>query len=400
MSTIKVNAIQHTTANASNMTLFANGNVAMTTANTTLTVGNTTISNSGISVAGAAINPFGTGMRNRIINGDMRIDQRNAGASANNAAATVFSVDRWQTFGTQATKFSLQQNAGSVTPPTGFTYYLGITSLSSYSLGVNDFNYVAQTIEGYNAADFAWGSADAKTVTLSFWVRSSLTGTFGGSVYQSGARNYPFSYTISSANTWTYVTITIPGDTSATGYNKTNGTYFYLIFGLGTGATYSSGAAGSWSNSNNIQASGTVSVVGTAGATWYITGVQVELGSVATPFEFRHYGQELALCQRYYYLSNPSNTYRCGGLWGCCYSSTNAALTGSFPVTMRVAPTVSFGGSANTMYINGVNAASSYGAQNIVTTVNVINLETLSMTSSGVGYPVEYNGQLSLSAEL
>ena len=238
------------------------------------------------------------GFRNRIINGDMRIDQRNAGASVTPTTIN-FITDRWLAGATQASKFSIQQNAGSVTPPVGFTNYLGATSLSAYAVASGDAFYINQKIEGFNAADLAWGTANAKTVTLSFWVRSSLTGTFGGSVYNSAAdRSYPYSYTISSANTWEQKSITIAGDTSGT-WLTNNGTGITVLFSLGYGTSLS-GTANTWAGTFYGAPTGATSVVGTNGATFYITGVQLEVGSVATPFERRPYGTEFMLCQRYY----------------------------------------------------------------------------------------------------
>lgn len=238
--------------------------------------------------------------RNRIINGDMRIDQRNAGASVTPINGQ-FLVDRWGVLLSQTSKLSVQQNAGSVTPPAGFKNYLGVTSLSAYSVAAGDFFSIYQTIEGHNIADLDLGSAGAKTITLSFWVRSSLTGTFSGvasNQYTGAGRYYPFSYTINAANTWEQKTITIAGDTTGT-WGSTNGNGIVLQFSLGVGSTYAV-TAGSWTGTYVFGATGTTSVVGTNGATFYITGVQLEAGSVATPFERRSYGQELSLCQRYY----------------------------------------------------------------------------------------------------
>ena len=246
-------------------------------------------------------------MKNRIINGAMVIDQRNAGASVTPSNAQ-YTLDRWVAGLSQSSKFSVQQNAGSVTPPAGFTKYLGVTSLSAYSVLSSDFFIISQFIEGFNTADLGWGTANAKTVTLSFWVRSSLTGTFGGSLHNSAwDRSYPFTYSISSANTWTQISVTVAGDTTGT-WDTTNGTGIAVVFGLGNGSTYS-GTAGAWASATYGNATGATSVVGTNGATFYITGVQLEVGSSATGFEYRQYGQELALCQRYYeVLLNDSGT--------------------------------------------------------------------------------------------
>jgi hypothetical protein len=182
----------------------------------------------------------------------------------------------------------------------GFINYLGCTSSSAYSVISTDYLGINQRIEGLNMTDFGWGAAGAATVTLSFWVRSSLTGTFGGSIMNSGFnRSYPFSYTISAANTWEQKSVTIAGDTSGT-WLTTNGVGARVFFSLGCGSTRL-GTAGSWTGSSDIfSAIGETSVVGTNGATFYITGVQLEKGSTATSFDYRPYGTELALCQRYF----------------------------------------------------------------------------------------------------
>jgi len=238
------------------------------------------------------------GFKNRIINGAMVIDQRNAGASIT-PTGDAYTVDRWRFQTTQSSKLSFQQNAGSVTPPAGYTNYLGCTSLSAYSITSSDIFVIGQSIEGFNVADLGWGAAGAQTITISFWVRSSLTGTFGGSIFNgAGNRSYPFTYTISSANTWEQKSITVAGDTSGT-WLTTNGKGMQINWGLGNGSTVS-GTAGSWSGNTYWSATGATSVVGTNGATFYVTGVQLEVGSTATSFDYRPYGTELALCQRYY----------------------------------------------------------------------------------------------------
>jgi hypothetical protein len=270
-------------------------------------------------------------LRNRIINGDMRIDQRNAGASVTPTnLATTYTVDRWAFYVNQASKLTAEQ---STTAPTGFTNSLKVTSSSAYSVVSGDIFLLQQAIEGLNVSDLAWGTANAKTVTLSFQVYSSLTGTFGG-VLQNSAQNrsYPFTYTISTANTWTTVSVTIAGDTSGT-WLTTNSVGMYVFFGLGVGTTYS-GTAGAWAGATYFSATGATSVVGTNGATFYITGVQLEQNTSATPFERRLYNQELANCQRYYYSSPLGlNGYVCNaGAW--------AGM--QFPVTMRATPTGTF----------------------------------------------------------
>ena len=274
-----------------------------------------------------------TGFKNRIINGAMVIDQRNAGASVTPTTG-VFTLDRWLAGAYSASsKFSVQQNASAVTPPAGFKNYLGVTSLSAYSVAAGDFLTLQQSIEGYNSADLDWGTANAKTVTLSFWVRSSLTGTFGGALANSASdRSYPFSYTISVANTWEYKNVTIAGDTSGTWVGATNGIGINLRIGLGVGSTYT-GTAGAWAGSNIFSVTGATNVVGTNGATLYITGVQLEQGSTATSFDYRPYGTELQLCQRYFELVSQ--------FVGKATGATQAEGTITFMVQKRAAPSLS-----------------------------------------------------------
>jgi len=278
-----------------------------------------------------------TTFRNRIINGAMVIDQRNAGAEVNPAANGVYYLDRWQVTSSAASKFKIGQNAGAVTPPTGYINYLGCTSLSAYTVGSGEAFTVRQKIEGLNVADLAWGTASAATVTFSFWVYSSLTGTFGGAIKNSAEnRSYPFSYTISAANTWEQKTVTIAGDTTGT-WLTTNGVGLVANFSLGAGATVS-GTAGAWAGTNYSSATGATSVVGTNGATFYITGVQLEAGSTASPFEYRLYGTELALCQRYYYRNSPGASNSPLGAGTVASGTAGTGIT-QFPVAMRSAPT-------------------------------------------------------------
>ena len=306
------------------------------------------------------------GFKNRLINSAMVIDQRNAGASINNTnTGTQFSVDRWAVYGDQNSKFSIQQNAGAVTPPAGFTYYLGMTSSSAYTVGAAEQFKVYQNIEGYNMADLGWGAAGASTVTLSFWARSSLTGTFGGSlINNSNNRSYPFSYTISTANTWEYETVTIAGDTTGT-WGTTNGTGVAVQFSMGTGSS-KSGTAGAWAASNLVSVTGAVSVVGTSGATLYLAGVQLEKGSTATSFDYRPYGTELQLCQRYCYFNGQiSGTANYPVAFGSCGVTTEADMIFNLPVTMRTAPSIStYTGSTFRIYDFNVGTFSATSATN------------------------------------
>ena len=330
-----------------------------------------------LSVGGVTSSPYT--MKNRIINGDMRIDQRNAGASVTNGTGDTFPVDRFLITGQNASKFTAQQNAGSVTPPAGYVNYLGCTSSAATSLGASDYYLVRQSVEGLNVADLDWGTANAKTITISFWVRSSLTGTFGGSLFNSAVnRSYPFSYTISAANTWEQKSITIAGDTTGT-WLKTNGVGIYINWSLGTGTTLS-GTSGSWSSTAYVSSTGATSVVGVSGATFYLTGVQLEVGSSATQFEWRPYTTELQLCQRYYqkFTGTSGNAY-CGFAFGSVHSTSIINVLFKYTTTMRAAPTVSISAlgtqvGAGTVYaINSINtlyigADTTYGSLNTATT--------------------------------
>jgi len=290
----------------------------------------------------AAITSGLTGFRNRIINGDMRIDQRNAGASV--TISSVFHTDRWQAYEDSDGVMTAQQNSSA---PTGFTNSLKITTTTAdASLSALQFACVLQSLEGYNVSDFAFGTVSAQSITISFWVRSSLTGTFGGVVKNTGTgtRSYPFTYSISTADTWERKTVTISGDTTGT-WSTDNSCGMQILFGLGVGSTYS-GTAGAWSGSNLISATGAVSVLGTLNATWYITGVQLEAGSTATDFERRPIGTELALCHRYFETSyqngtavGTSDTSTCVGLYAEKENSTQWGYYVSWKTIKRSNPT-------------------------------------------------------------
>jgi hypothetical protein len=272
---------------------------------------------------------------NRIINGAMVIDQRNAGASVSVDGTTVYTLDRWMAIEQTGGVFSVQQVSDA---PSGFNYSLKATvTTADSSITTTELALVRQRIEGFNFADLMWGTANARTITLSFWVKSSLTGTFGGALINSDAdRSYPYSYTISSANTWEQKSITIAGDTTGTWFT-TNGVAVQVDWSLAVGSTYA-GTAGAWAGAVYLGVTGQTQVMSTLNATFQITGVQLEVGSTATSFDYRPYGTELALCQRYYYkllpaAANPvlSNGY--------CATTTTARLLTQFLVSMRTRPT-------------------------------------------------------------
>ena len=278
------------------------------------------------------------GFRNRIINGDMRIDQRNAGASVTiNVASDMYTLDRFSAIG-QVTD-GVFTVARSTVAPSGFTNSLLATvTTADASIGSSQFYDINQFIEGFNVADLGWGAAGAQSVTLSFWVRSSITGTFGGALRNASFnRSYPFSYTISAANTWEQKTITIAGDTTGT-WGTGNGIGIGVTWSLGDGSSRLS-TAGTWAAGNFAGATGQTNLIATNGATFYTTGVQLEAGSVASPFERRDYGRELMMCQRYYQgLTASGRYYTSDGAWGLQYP---------FKVTMRANPTYTDTGGGN-----------------------------------------------------
>ena len=294
------------------------------------------------------------GVRNLIINGDMRIDQRNAGSANTINVDGEYTLDRWKASSRQAptyNRFTVQQVTDA---PDNAVNSLKVTSLVSYTLASDDYHIISQYIEGTNIAHLGFGTANAKTVTVSFYVKSSLTGTFGGSLRNSsGTRSYPFSYTIDSANTWEKKTITIEGDTTGTWVTST-ATGMILWLGLGVGSQYS-GTAGAWSANNYFSTTGTTSVVGTSGATWQVSLVQLEIGTEATPFEHRPYDMELARCQRYYhYIGDGTTTL----LYGFVISTSNnfRLYQSDFPVAMRANPTIT--------YINDTGSFSTFRQDN------------------------------------
>jgi hypothetical protein len=276
--------------------------------------------------------------KNRIINGAMVIDQRNAGASVSNAAAAnTYFVDRWNMFGAAASSMTGQR---STTAPAGFINSALVTSSAATTPGAGDAYGVRQYIEGLNMADLNWGTANAQTVTVSFWVRSSITGTYSFALFNSdNTRSYVATYSISSANTWEQKTITIAGDTTGT-WLTTNGIGTSCWWDLGSGSNFNA-TAGAWNSSLLVRTSGSANWIGTSGATFYITGVQLEKGTQATSFDYRAYGTELALCQRYCFSklgSQGSGGAAMLGAAGNARNTTKAYVQFTFPTTMRQTP--------------------------------------------------------------
>jgi len=293
---------------------------------------------------GVSMRYGGTNFVNRIINGDMRIDQRNAGASVAFASGVnTYALDRWYVDNATDGAFTIEQVEDA---PAGFyqSLKLAVTTADA-SIGSTQDAVIQQRIEGLNVTDLGFGTASAATVTLSFWVKSSLTGAFGGSLMNSAySRAYPFSFTISAANTWEQKTVTIAGDTSGT-WLYTNGIGMRVSFSMAAGSSYS-GTANAWASTLLFQPTGSTNVIGTNGATFYITGVQLEAGSVATPFERRPYGTELQLCSRYYQKSyndstTPGTATTVGAKWSGAFGANDLYYQSvAFNQSMRASATV------------------------------------------------------------
>jgi len=318
--------------------------------------------------------------KNRIINGDMAINQRNTTVTP--AGGEAYSVDRWAGNSTGSTRFSMQQ---STTAPAGFNNSLLITTTTAGTPGASDFCYFTQHIEGFNTADLGFGTANAQTVTLSFWIRSSLTGSFGGSIANNaGNRRYMFSFTISAANTWEYKTITIAGDTTGTWFTDSN-RGISVAFNLGTGAS-NEGTAGSWTTTG-VAPTGSVDLVATAGATLNITGVQLEKGTTATNFDILPYGTELALCQRYYEQSTSATLDN--EAIGTAYSTSDIrGQRVNFSVQKRAAPTMT---ATSPAYFDGSYiAATSMNAVNISLISFGTNITRSASFTTRSSYPIMY----------
>jgi hypothetical protein len=310
--------------------------------------------------------------RNRLINGGMMIDQRNAGASVT-PNSTAYTLDRWQLSTGVSSKLSVQQSS---TAPAGFKNSVLLTSTSAYTPGSSDYISFCQKVEGFNFADMAWGTANAQPATLSFWVRSSLTGTFSGALQSDGAgRSYPFTFAISAANTFEYKTVTIPGDTSGT-WGTGNGIGVEVHFNMGSGSNLL-GTANAWVSAWRTGVTGSVALVGTSGATMYLTGVQLEEGTAASPFENRLYGTELQLCMRYFQgLTYNSSIDSDGMRIVLAGNGGSNPLTGwQFIVPMRAAPTMT-----------------SYGAGTAGGSYNVYSASSTSSQTSWSSSAVSYKG--------
>jgi hypothetical protein len=291
---------------------------------------------------------------NRIINGDMRIDQRNNGAAG---SAFGYTCDRWQYTGSQASKGTWQRT----TPGAGlsaFPYCLGFASSSAYAVLAADNFQFSQAIEADMVSDFAWGTSSAQPVTLSFWADTTvLTGTFSGSICNlAGTRSYPFTFSLPAANIWTKVVVTIPGDAAGTWVMSGNVGSMYVRFDLGCGTTLR-GPAGAWVSANYIGVTGAISIVGTNGAGFYVTGVKLEIGSVATPFNRQSLAKTLADCQRYYQVGQ---TVDAGYINPSQHLFTNIGYMVQMRGTPTITPTYSNVANLGPFVVSGINLTSFY----------------------------------------
>jgi hypothetical protein len=328
--------------------------------------------------------------KNRFINGNMAISQR--GTTFTNPGSGDYTLDRYQYRSTNPSQtLTVIQNAGSVTPPAGFSYYLGCTMTSAYTPTSTDRFAIGQCIEGFNMSDFGWGTANAKAVTFSFWAYSSLTGTFGGAIKNSVEDYaYPFSFTMNSANTWEFKTVAITGPTAGTWVGATNGIGARIYWSLGAGATRQA-TAGTWAAGDYWSATGAVNICATNGATFYVTGAQFEVGTVATSFDFRSYGTELALCQRYCYAQNKlvtNNYYAFGSAFAT--GATTGQLGTPYPVSMRSNPSATYS-AANLFFVDSA-VSTSAGFTSIVAD-QVGNNYAYSSYGGGTGSTAGYSGR-------
>jgi hypothetical protein len=298
--------------------------------------------NSSIANAKIAFDGGSFAFRNKIINGDMRIDQRNSGSLVAGVNATqIFGPDRFFGFANNVGQsFTVRQL--SADGPSNFNNYFRFNTTTGNAFTTTDQSSIQQRIEGFNAVDLRWGTAAAKTITVSFWVRTSIAGTYLFSVNARSpfARNYTTTYTVSVANTWEFKTITIPGDTTiGSNWVGDNNTYMNMSWSMGTGPDWfaSNGSNNSWVGVNlaNTSLSAHVQIGANTGATFDLTGVQLEVGPTATPFEHRPIGTELALCQRYYEETQQFIRWQ-----GTSYVGNWFASQGGFLVRKRASPTI------------------------------------------------------------
>ena len=342
------------------------------------------------------------GYRNLVINGAMVISER-YGTAVQSPAPSGYGIDRWATYKSGSGTFSIQQSTDG---PSGFSNSALITVTSNSTPSGGDYYIYSHKIEGYNTAQLDWGTSDAKDVTLSFWVKSSVTGTFSGSFRPSPTSyTYVFEYTVSSANTWEYKSINISGATVGT-WNSTNGSGVNILFSLGQGTTYATSTVGSWVSGNFHGSTTETDLIATSSATWQVTGVQLEVGSQATPFEHRSFGDELRRCQRYFYRFGDG-AGATGTVFGNAIGQSSTAAAGVVvaPVEFRGSPSAT----ANVLAIQdttNVHNVTSVTIRNDLSSNNRVIYLVLAMSGGGATafrpyfFTTQLNGYLDLDAEL
>ncbi len=412
MSTLKVNKIRDTSGSADAITFDPNGGAVLagvttvstvkvgsgvtissdgdvfttgiTTSSSVIVGGGVTISESGIEASGVGItcaningNQIG-GRRNLIINGAMLISQRGPSQGSVTSTGYYDAPDRWRFVASNGGTWTVSQ---STTSPNLFknSYKFDCTTADT-SLGAGDFLAFDQALEGYTVQGLGWGTSDAKPLTVSFYVRSSKTGTYTCELFQGnggvGGSNIlaSKSYTISAADTWEFKTITFSGNT-AVAFTNDNSRQLTLNLWLAAGSNFTGGtfSDGTFHNANDRRvASGQVNLADSTSNDWYITGVQLEVGTQATPYENRNYGEELALCRRYY-LHIP----RTQGIIMNGYNTNSVYGSYFWPVEMRTTPTNEY------LIAAGATGAAIYG-NNSAPTIN----------STSWNYLTSHHGQL------
>jgi len=348
--------------------------------------------------------------RNRIINGGMVIDQRNNGASISLGSSPLYAVDRFESRVAQGSGHTGQRVS---TAPVGFNNSLKITIGTGGSPTAGQNTFINQQIEGFNFADLGWGTANAKTITVSFMVYSSLTGTFAYGISNNALnRSYVATYSIPVANTWTSISLTIPGDTSGTWIGATNGVGSYNFWDLGSGSDRNTATAGVWVADFVTKTSATVNVAGTSGATFYITGVQLEAGTTASPFEYRQYGTEFSLCQRYCYVfrSDATGLYSNIG-FTTVFDTVNQVAGITLPVPMRITPTITYSSLSNlaihapglvrvAITSIGLNTSQSNNFRVCVATTTAVATDLVNLRSCFFEFNNTSTGWLAFAAEL
>jgi hypothetical protein len=334
--------------------------------------------------------------KNRFINGAMTISQRNGTTGTLITVDNQYGLDRWTYRTNLLSKFTSTQSTNA---PVGFYNSNQTTVTTAATPASGEYASLKQTIEGYNISDLAFGTANAKPITLSFWVYSSVVGTYGARLCnESLTQTFVFQYTVNTANTWEQKTISAVGSTTGT-WNLTTGSGLAVQFDLGSGASFQTSTLNAWQNADAIRAAGNVQLITNSGANWYVTGVQVEVGTVATSFDYRPYGTELSLCQRYFWKSNQGNISQSGCLNGVFRSTTLVPGFTQFPVTMRATPTLARGGTNDTFYVSGLSAVAAYAGFTPTFSPDMMWTE-FQITGGTAAFSANYNGQLSFSAEL